>query len=144
MDSTPKRRDTGESWPPLWSIGLAVAVMLIIPVILYSMAPSGPIREGDTVFANARHAVELVDWGRYEQAGYEQSCVLEHRDPLIIVRRPSDRPGSALVAEVQGKIQIEFPFCPPHAKVIVKPHHITQKPSILSDIKDNLARLLTR
>lgn len=108
------------------------------------MAPPGPIREGDTVFASGRHTVKLVDWWRYEQAGYEQSCVVEPRDPMIIIRRPSDRPESSLVAEVQGKTKMEFPFCPPHAKVIVKPHEVILKSDFLSDIKDSLVRLFKR
>jgi hypothetical protein len=131
MAAMPQRSKSSESWPPLWSIGLAVAVMLIVPLVLYSMAPPGPIREGDTVFASGRHTVALVDWGRYEQAGYEQSCVVEPRDPMIIIRRPSDRPESSLVAEVQGKTKMEFPFCPPHAKVIVKPHEVNTKAGFL-------------
>ncbi|HJU05342.1 MAG TPA: hypothetical protein VJ692_09325 [Nitrospiraceae bacterium] len=142
MNSRPThQREMTESWPPLWSIGLAVTFMLLVPIVLYSMAPSGPIREGDTVFATGRHTVGLVDLGRYEQAGYEQSCVIEHRDPLIIIRRPSDRPGSPLIAEVQGKTRIEFPFCPPNAKVLLRTHQVNPKPALLDDIKDRVGRI---
>jgi hypothetical protein len=104
------------------------------------MAPSGPIREGDTVFATGRHTVELLDWGRYEKAGYEQSCVIEHHDPLMIVRRPSNQSGRPVIAQVQGKTKMEFPFCPPHAKVLVRPHQVNQKPDLLTNITDHVRR----
>src|SRR5881227_3819182 len=71
-----ENKDTAQSWPPLWSIGVAIAVMLIVPAILYSMAPEGPIREGDTVFGSGRHMVILAHPTDYQHAGYETTCVL--------------------------------------------------------------------
>lgn len=35
MTAMPQRSKSSESWPPLWSIGLAVAVMLIVPLVLF-------------------------------------------------------------------------------------------------------------
>ena len=33
--------------PPLWSIAAAAGVIIFTPMLLYSIAPEGPIREGD-------------------------------------------------------------------------------------------------
>jgi hypothetical protein len=48
--STPSRRPGAE--PPLWSIAAAAGVIILTPMLLYSLAPEGPIREGDTVFSS--------------------------------------------------------------------------------------------
>lgn len=141
MTSPSQTGQTDRSWPPLWSIGLAVAIMLIVPFILYSIAPEGPIREGDTVFANGRHKVALADPAPYRQAGYDRSCVIEPRDPLVVLHRPSD---GTILAQVQGKTKLEFPFCPPQAEIVVTPQQVFQKPDLLSDLKDSLVELFAR
>ncbi len=139
-----KSNDTQESWPPLWSIGIAAAIMLIVPFILYAIAPEGPIREGDTVFGNGRHRVALVEPTRYQAAGYDGTCVVEFHDPLVVIKRPLDQPDVTLVVQVQGKTSLQFPFCPPQAEVLVKPHQVFQKPDLLSDLRDSLKELLGR
>lgn len=133
--------ETAQSWPPLWSIGLAIAVMLIVPAILYSMAPAGPIREGDTVFGSGRHIVVLAHPTDYQRAGYENTCVLEFRDPLLVMSRPAESPAGPFRAQIQGKTKLEFPFCPPQAEVILKPYHVFQKPNLLTDLKDSLTQI---
>src|SRR5688500_6692673 len=133
--------ETSPSWPPLWSIGVAIAVLLIIPAILYSMAPAGQIREGDTVFGSGRHMVVLAHPTDYQRAGYENTCVLEFRDPLLVMSRPAESPSSPFRAQIQGKTKLEFPFCPPQAEVILKPYHVFQKPNLLTDVKDSLTQL---
>jgi hypothetical protein len=129
------------SWPPLWSIGVIIAVLLIVPAILYSMAPAGPIREGDTVFGSGRHTVVLAHPGDYQHAGYENTCVLEFRDPLLVMSRPAAHQPGPFHAQIQGKTKLEFPFCPPQAEIIVKPFHVVQKPSLLTDLKDRVNEL---
>ncbi len=136
-----ENKETAQSWPPLCSIGVAIAVMLVVPAILYSMAPEGPIREGDTVFGSGRHTVVLAHPTDYQRAGYENTCVLELRDPLLVMSRPADSQAGPFRAQVQGKTKLEFPFCPPQAEVILKPYHVFQKPSLLTDLKDSLSRL---
>ena len=130
-----------QSWPPLWSIGVTIAVMLIIPAMLYSMAPEGPIREGDTVFAGGRHMVVLAHPMDYQRAGYESTCVLEFRDPLLVMSRPAGSSAGPFRAQVQGKTKLEFPFCPPQAEVILKPYQVFQKPNLLTDLKESLTRI---
>lgn len=130
--------------PPLWSIGLAAAVIILTPMVLYSIAPDGPIREGDTVFSNGSHKVPLFQPDRYRQVGYGSTCVLDPKDPLIVTHSPADGPDDEIIAQVQGKNTIEWPFCPPQAELLVKRHHITQQPNLLQDFADGLRRLLKR
>ena len=104
------------------------------------MAPEGPIREGDTVFGSGRHTVILAHPTDYQHAGYENTCVLEFRDPLLVRSRPAENEDGPFRVQIQGKTKMEFPFCPPQADVIVKPHHVFQKPSVLADLKDSLVQ----
>ncbi|MDR4481361.1 MAG: hypothetical protein R3B37_16635 [Nitrospira sp.] len=129
--------------PPLWSIGVAAVVIVLTPMLLFSLSPDGPIREGDTVFSNGAHKVPLFQPDRYRQAGYESTCLLDPKDPLIVTHGPSENEsGEVIIAQVQGKSTIEWPFCPPQAELLVKRHHITQQPSILQDLRDGVQRLL--
>jgi hypothetical protein len=118
-----------------------MAVMLIIPAILYSMAPEGSIREGRTVFGSGRHTVILAHPTNYQHAGYEATCVLEFRDPLFVISRPTDSHTGPFRAQVQGKTKLEFPFCPPQAEVILKPSHVFQKSNLVTDLKDSVKQL---
>jgi hypothetical protein len=118
-----------------------MAVMLIIPAILYSMAPEGSIREGSTVFGSGRHTVILAHPTNYQHAGYEATCVLEFRDPLLVISRPAGSHIGSFRAQVQGKTKLEFPFCPPQAEVILKPFHVFQKSDLMTDLKDSVKRL---
>ena len=87
---------------------------------------------------NLRRVTQL----KLQQAGYEATCMLDPKDPLIVTHSPSeDESGEVIIAQVQGKSTIEWPFCPPQAELLVKRHHITQQPSILQDIRDGLLRL---
>jgi hypothetical protein len=127
--------------PPLWSIGLAAAVILVAPMVMYSLAPAGPIREGDTVFSNGSHKVLLSDPEHYKSIGFEQTCMLDPKDPLIIMRGMADDGDGTMIAQVQGKSRIEWPFCPPQAEILLKPHQFQQKPNLLQDIKDSFIRV---
>jgi hypothetical protein len=137
---TPDREATRRTEPPLWSIGLAVAVIIVAPMIMYSLAPEGPIGEGDTVFSNGSHKVQLSDPARYKEIGFENTCMLDPKDPLIVTREPTPADGT-LIALVQGKSKIEWPFCPPQAEILIKPHQYLQKPNLLQDIKDSFIRV---
>jgi hypothetical protein len=138
---TQDRDETRPVEPPLWSIGLAAAVIVVAPMVMYSMAPAGPIREGDTVFSNGSHKVHLSDPRRYQTIGYEDTCLLDPKDPLIVTQGPTDEAGGTMIAQVQGKSRIEWPFCPPQAEILIKPHQFLQKPALLQDIRDSLIRV---
>lgn len=141
VNFTAENKETAQSWPPLWSIGVAIAAMLIVPAILYSMAPEGPIREGDTVFGSGRHRVVLAHPTDHQRAGYENTCMLEFRDPLLVMSRPAESQAGPFRAQVQGKTKLEFPFCPPQAEVMLKPHQVFQKPNLLTDLKESLIQI---
>ncbi len=127
--------------PPLWSIALAAAVIVLTPMVLYSIAPEGPIRDGDTVFSNGAHKVSLSQPDRYQQLGYDSTCLLDPKDPLIVTHSPAEGPDDEIIAQVQGKSTIEWPFCPPQAELLLKRHHITQQPNLLQDLADGIRRL---
>ncbi len=144
-NAPPPHQDArGDAAPPLWSIGLAVAVMLIVPLVLYSIAPAGPVREGDTVFLNGAHTVRLVGPSHYREGRFGDSCLLDSRDPLLVLQRLIDRPDATILAKVQGKMKIEFPFCPPQAEVLLKDHQVDQKPELFAELRDRLSNLLSR
>jgi hypothetical protein len=110
-------------------------------MVMYSLAPAGPIREGDTVFSNGSHKVHLSDPQRYRDKGFEDTCLLDPTDPLIVTHRPADEADGPMTAQVQGKSRIEWPFCPPQAEILLKPHQFQQRPNLLQDLKDSLIRV---
>ena len=129
--------------PPLWSIGLAAAVILLAPMVMYSIAPPGPIRDGDTIFSNGAHKVHLSEPQRYTQVGYQETCLIDPKDPLIVLHSSADPPNDLMLVQVQGKSKIEWPFCPPQAEILVRPHHILQKPNFLQEIRDSMTRIFS-
>ncbi|HRC45247.1 MAG TPA: hypothetical protein PLT27_14435 [Nitrospira sp.] len=79
-------------------------MIIFTPMLLYSIAPEGPIREGDTIFSNGAHKVVLFEPDRYRQVGYEATCMLDPKDPLLVTHPPSeDESGEVIIAQVQGK-----------------------------------------
>ncbi len=124
-------------------LGFMAGVVLLVPAFLYSIAPEAPLREGDLVYSTGRHIVYFVDPSRYGEAGYTTYCVLAPREPLVVLRKPHERPAASLVARFHGqKPKLERPFCPPQAEVILKPHQVTSKVDLVGEVKDGLARLL--
>lgn len=113
--------------------------MLGAPALIYSMAPAGPIREGDTIFPGGATKVALANPLLYESARFEGTCLLDPQDPLMVVQRPADRPDGLVLARVQGKTMMEWPFCPPQADVLLSPGQVIQKPAFL---KEGLTRLI--
>lgn len=128
--------------PPLWSIAAAAAVILLAPMLLFSFAPDGPIRDGDTVFSTGAHKVALFKPAQHRRAGYDSTCLLDPKDPMIVLHAPAEGSAEAeIIAQVQGKNTIEWPFCPPQAELVVKPHQVTQQPSLIKDLRDGIMRL---
>ena len=140
----PKQPTRQGAEPPLWSIAAAAAVIILTPMLLFSVAPDGPIREGDTVFSTGAHKVALYRPDQHRQAGYDSTCLLDPKDPMIVIHAPAEGSDEEIIAQVQGKSTIEWPFCPPQAELLVKPHQVTQQPSLLQDLRDGIARLLKR
>lgn len=130
--------------PPLWSMGLAVAVILGVPLVLYSLAPTGPLREGDTAFSDGQQRVHLTTATTERRLRPGDTCLLDPNSPLIIVHTPNGQPDGSITALVQGNPATEWPFCPLHAEVLLKAHQLFQKPALLTKIQTVLAGLWGR
>lgn len=129
MSSAPD--DRPDPGPPLWAVGLIMLVMIVTPLIIYSIAPPGPIREGDTVFSEGSITVPLAHPLLYDRDKFDGSCLLDPDDPLTVLTRPDERADGLILAKIQGKTTIEWPFCPPQAEVLLTRRQITQKPALL-------------
>jgi hypothetical protein len=135
---SPLQEDRPQSGPPLWSIGLVVALMLVVPMVLYSIAPPSPIRKGDTIFSDGALKVSLAHPLLYESAHLDGTCLLDPHDPLMALQQPSDRPDGLILAKVQDKTAMEWPFCPPQAEVLLGLHHSMQKTAVFSGAQSRL------
>ncbi|MDO9118895.1 MAG: hypothetical protein Q7U39_13140 [Nitrospira sp.] len=120
--------DDVRSDPPLWSIGLAVLVILAAPLILYSLAPPGPLRTGDTIFSQGQQQVQVAVSGMAVGTPIGDTCLLDPNTPLIILELHDEREEDAMLGTVQGNPASEWPFCPPHTRVLLSTHQIFQKP----------------
>ncbi len=114
--------------PPLWSMGLAVLVILAVPVLLYSLAPSSPLRTGDTIFSQGQQLVHLAVPRTTVGPQVRETCLLDPNTPLIILELQDQREDGDILATVQGNPVSEWPFCPPHTRVLANTHQIFQKP----------------
>ena len=119
-------------------ISLIVIMMLMIPVFLYTVAPEEPVKEGMVVYASARQRAYFEEPDRYRTMGYTTYCILEPQDSLLIIRIATD---GSLAARADTKARVEFPFCPPHAVVLVQTHQVTQKQSLWQELKNVLVSL---
>ena len=131
------------SEPPLWSIGIAALIILLAPLVLYSLAPTGPIREGDTVFSEGQQQVTIQQTTSGREAK-DNTCLLDPNSPLIVVHTANTDVAGSIVAHVQGNPSGEWPFCPVHAEVVVKPHQVFQKPAVFGTIRETLVGLFGR
>jgi hypothetical protein len=136
--------ESNRSEPPLWSIGIAMVIILLAPLVLYSLAPTGPLREGDTAFANGQQRVQLTTPTTEPRLQPGDTCLLDPNSPLIVVHAPDGQPDGSIIALVQGNPATEWPFCPVHAEVLLKTHQLFQKPELLAEIQTMLAGLLGR
>lgn len=138
MSASPTDREA-QAEPPLWSVGLAMLLILAAPVILYSLAPTGPLRGGDTVFSEGQQRVPILRHASGESHPRQDFCLLDPGNPLIILEPPADRMDGTLLAQVQGNPAAEWPFCPPHTEVVLTVRQIFQKPEVLRELRDKLA-----
>jgi hypothetical protein len=144
MSEPPTSDEPGRAEPPLWSIGLAVAIILGAPLVLYSLAPTGPLREGDTAFSDGQQRVRLATSTTNPRLQTGETCLLDPNSPLIVVHVSDGQPDGSIMAQVQGNPATEWPFCPLHAEVLIKAHQLFQKPALLTDIQTMLTRLVRR
>ncbi len=139
----PSTSDHTHPDPPLWSIGIAVLIILLAPLVLYSWAPTGPIREGDTVFSEGQQHVQIYHTATGKEAK-DSTCLLDPNSPLIVVHSPADLTDSSLIAHMQGNPSSEWPFCPVHTEVILKTKQVFQKPAVVGMVRALLVGLFGR
>ncbi len=111
-------------------------LILIAPLVLYSLAPPGPLREGDTVFSDGEQRVTMVGAGEASSLEPLRRCLLDPGSPLIVIETPIDRQDGLLLAQVQGNPSRESPFCQPHARVLLNLHQTFQKPDVFRNYRD--------
>ena len=141
MSSIPDHKQTE---PPLWSIGIVAAIILTAPLALYSLAPTGPLREGDTVFSSGQQQVRIEKTTADKPNGVDYTCLLDPDSPLIVIDTPPTDTERSIIAEVQGNPANEWPFCPVHTAVSIKSHQMFQKPAVFNSVRELLARVFNR
>lgn len=144
MNEYSQPHNQNQTEPPLWSIAAAVIVILGTPLILYSFAPSGPIREGDTVFSNGQQRAQLNKPTRSHPSQGAEVCLLDPNSPLIVLENLTGEPGGFIQAEVQGSPATESPFCRVHAEVRLSLHQVFQEPAVLGTVRDTLMKWFGR
>ncbi len=135
VSSTPNQTPTE---PPLWSIGIVVAIILTAPLILYSLAPTGPLREGDTVFSAGQQRVPIATTTTDKPNRVDDTCLLDPDSPLIVINAPPSDADRSIIAEVQGNPANEWPFCPVHTEVRIQDHQTFQKPAVFDRVQELL------
>lgn len=130
--------DQDPTEPPLWSIGITILIILLAPLVLYSLAPTGPIREGDTVFADGQQRAQISKPTASWSSRTDETCLLDPNSPLIVLENSTSETGGLIKAEVQGNPTAEWPFCPVHAEVRLSLHQVFQKPAGLGMVRGAL------
>lgn len=144
VPDSPNAQDQSQTEPPLWSIGMAMLIILLAPLVLYSFAPAGPIREGDTVFSDGQQRAQFIKAIASHSLHPDETCLLDPNSPLIVIENSGGEPDGWIKAEVQGSPSAEWPFCPVHAEVRLSLHQVFQKPAVLGTVRDTLVRWFGR
>jgi hypothetical protein len=142
-DRSPEDETSNSSRTPLIPIGLAMIMVLIVPVFLYSVGPEGPLNVGDVVFATDRHRVKFLDRKIPQTQGFQNFCILESRVQLV-VQKIDTMSGGSMVAEPIGVEKIDVPYCPPRTSVLLEPYQVTLKADIWGGLRDTLSNLVSR
>jgi hypothetical protein len=128
---------------PLISISVAIVVVLLVSVVLYSVGPEGPLKVGDVVFATDRHRGKFVDPTIPRTQGYRDFCILELRVQLV-VQKMEAMSGSSMVAEPIGAEKIDVPYCPPRTSVLLQPYQVTLRADLWGGLRDSLSNLVSQ
>jgi hypothetical protein len=130
--------------PPLWSMAVAVFIILGAPLVLYSFAPTGPIRDGDTVFSEGEQQVQIRRAATDQSGKTDNTCLLDPNSPLIVLHASTDQADASIIAHVQGNPAGEWPFCAVHTEVRLKAHQVFQKPAVFGTVREILAGWFSR
>ena len=117
-----------------------ILIILVAPLVLYSLAPTGPIRQGDTVFSEGQQQVHVLHIPTNPLNRTDETCLLDPNSPLIVLENSTGEPDGFIKAEVQGNPAPEWPFCPVHAEVQLTLHQVFQKPAVLETVRNTLMR----
>ncbi len=142
-DRFPDDETSDSSRTPLIPIGLAMVAVLIVPIMLYSVGPEGPLKVGDVVFATERHRVKFLDATISRAQGFQEFCILESRVQLV-VQKIDVMPGIPIVAEPIGVEKIDVPYCPPRTSIVLHPYQATLKADIWGGLSDAFSNLASR
>ena len=144
MSTSSASHEHNHSEPPLWSIGLTMLVIVCAPIILYSFAPTGPLREGDTVFSDGQQRAHITKPVSHMRNPSDDTCLLDPNSPLIILHAPHDHVDGTFLAEVQGNPSGDWPFCQVHTEVRLSTYQVFQKPAIFDIPREAITRFLGR
>ena len=108
--------------------------------MLYLLAPTGPLREGDTVFSNGEQQVRISKLADATIGQTDETCVLDPDSPLLIVHLSEAEANDSFIAQVQGNPSNDWPFCPVLVEVVVRPSQVFQKPAVFSGVQRLLIR----
>ncbi len=143
VDRSPEDDTSGSSRTTLISIGLAIVAVLIVPIVLYSVGPEGPLKAGDVVFATDRHRVKFLDPTISHAEGFQDFCILESRVQLV-VKKIDAMPGIPIVAQPIGVEAIDVPYCPPRTSIILHPYQATLKADLWGGLSDAFSNFGSR
>ena len=128
---------------PLRAIGWTVLAVLIVPPLIYSMGPEGPVKKDDMVFSTGQHRAYFEDQTQYQAGGYRGYCVLQPRDQLLVLKSAAARRDKTYLLQNVGTTKQRFPLCPSQSKVILYDHQITLKPDLWGGVQDAVTRLFS-
>lgn len=142
MDHDVDHGDASRARSPLIPIGLVVLGTLLVPILLYSTGPEGPIKAGDIVFSTGAHRVYLSELQPHDGRESQPYCILEPQEQLLTMQPPSARADGTFIARKIGDEEPEQPYCPSNVDLIVKAHQVSLKASVLSGLGQTLSHVL--
>jgi len=140
MADSPEQERNEPKRNPLIPIGFAILAVLVIPPFIYSVGPKGPIKKDNVVFSTGQHRAQFANKTQFQILGYEDFCILQVRDQLLVLESAEAREDGTYLAQKIGTRQRGFPDCPAQSKVLLHEHQITLKPDMWGGLKDTLSR----
>jgi hypothetical protein len=130
---------------PFLAVTIAFLAIALLPLLLYPFAPADPLAAGHVVYSAGKERVTLLRPARYEQYGYDTTCILEAKEQIIIMESPATRNDHTLLARMhESSDPIQFPYCPPRAELIVQVHQVKGKEGLMTVMKDAVRSMIGR
>ena len=109
---------------PLIPIGLTILAILFVPPFIYSIGPNGPIKKDNVVFSTGQYRAYFVNKSQYQILGYDDFCVLQVRDQLLVLESAESREDGVYLTQKIGTRKRAFPDCPSQSKVFLHEYQI--------------------